>query len=84
MTQPAQQPEESLWTANDVASYLKVSRSWVYHRAEAGELPYVRVGGLLRFVPAAIREHAETGGVVQSRAKTLSNARRALPSSVKG
>jgi excisionase family DNA binding protein len=43
-----------LWDASDVAAYLKVSRSWVYHRAEAGQLPCVRVGGLLRFDPSAI------------------------------
>jgi len=49
---------DGLWDANDVAEYLKVSRSWVYHRAEAGQLPHVRVGGLLRFDPAAIRAAA--------------------------
>ena len=38
----------NLWDAQDVARYLKVSRSWVYQRAEAGLLPCVRVGGLLR------------------------------------
>jgi excisionase family DNA binding protein len=38
-----------LWDANDAARYLKVSRSWVYQRAEAGLLPCLRVGGLLRF-----------------------------------
>jgi predicted DNA-binding transcriptional regulator AlpA len=50
--------EHRLWDANDVAHYLKVSRSWVYHRAEAGLLPVRRVGGLLRFDPAAIRAFA--------------------------
>ena len=49
-------PSTSLWDAQDVARYLKVSRSWVYHRAEAGLLPCVRVGGLLRFDPAAIKD----------------------------
>ena len=49
---------DGLWDANDVARYLKVSRSWVYHRAEAGLLPYLRIGGLLRFDPAAIRSFA--------------------------
>ena len=48
---------DTLWDAADVARYLKVSRSWVYHRAEAGLLPYLRVGALLRFEPAAIRAH---------------------------
>ena len=50
--------EHRLWDANDVARYLKVSRSWVYHRAEAGLLPLRRVGGLLRFDPASIRAFA--------------------------
>ena len=36
-----------LWDANDVARYLKASRSWVYHQAEAGRLPHLRIGGLL-------------------------------------
>jgi excisionase family DNA binding protein len=46
---------DGLWDANDVALYLKVSRSWVYHRAEAGQLPHMRVGGLLRFDPAVVQ-----------------------------
>ena len=53
---PPRAHDDRLWDTNDVAKYLKVSRSWVYHRAEAGQLPCVRVGGLLRFDPAAIRE----------------------------
>jgi excisionase family DNA binding protein len=47
-----------LWDANDAAHYLKVSRSWVYQRAEAGLLPCLRVGGLLRFDPATVRAFA--------------------------
>jgi excisionase family DNA binding protein len=57
--------DHRLWDANDVARYLRVSRSWVYHRAEAGLLPLRRVGGLLRFDPAAIRAFA-TGGETNS------------------
>jgi excisionase family DNA binding protein len=55
---------ETLWDARDVARYLKVSRSWVYQKAEAGLLPYLKVGGLVRFVPKRIREfaHASEGG----------------------
>ncbi len=49
---------EALWDVNDVAAYLKASRSWVYQRATAGLLPYVKIGGLLRFVPSAIRDWA--------------------------
>ncbi len=49
---------ETLWDAKDVARYLKVSRSWVYQKAEAGLLPYLKVGGLVRFVPERVREFA--------------------------
>ena len=49
---------ESLWDANDVAAYLKVSRSWVYQHAAAGLMPYLKIGGLLRFSPSAVRAWA--------------------------
>jgi excisionase family DNA binding protein len=55
---PAQDLSETLWDARDVARYLKVSRSWVYQKAEAGLLPYLKVGGLVRFVPGRIRQFA--------------------------
>ncbi len=51
--------DESLWDARDVARYFRASRSWVYHQAEAGLLPHLRVGGLLRFDPKAVRAFAE-------------------------
>ncbi|AFE05834.1 hypothetical protein COCOR_04434 [Corallococcus coralloides DSM 2259] len=47
--------EDSLWDANDVARFLKSSRSWVYQQAQVGRLPCVKIGGLLRFDPNAIR-----------------------------
>jgi hypothetical protein len=49
---------ESLWTADDVARFLQASRSWVYQKAEAGVVPALRVCGLLRFEPAAVRAFA--------------------------
>lgn len=48
----------ALWNAKDVAAFLKVSRSWVYHHAEAGLLPCLRVGALLRFDPMVVRAFA--------------------------
>jgi len=59
-TRNAQKPqaEESLWDVKDVAAYLKVSRSWVYQNAAAGLLPHLKIGGLLRFNPGAIRSWA--------------------------
>ena len=54
---------DSLWRVSDVARYLQASRSWVYQKAESGEMPCLRVGGLLRFNPDAIRAfaHGKTG-----------------------
>jgi excisionase family DNA binding protein len=46
---------ECLWDVEAVARFLRVSRSWVYHRAQAGQIPCLKIGGLLRFDPAAIR-----------------------------
>jgi excisionase family DNA binding protein len=50
--------QNQLWTAVDVAHFLQVSRSWVYQKAESGLLPCLRIGGLLRFDPDAIRAYA--------------------------
>ena len=66
---------DGLWDANDVARYLKVSRSWVYQRAEAGLLLCVRIGGLLRFDQHTVRTFARGGdpdsktGISTSRAR---------------
>jgi len=49
---------QTLWNARDVAQYLKASVSWVYKAAERGELPCVRIGGLLRFDARAVRAFA--------------------------
>ena len=49
---------EPLWTVADVASFFRASGSWVYHRAESGLLPCLKIGGLLRFSPEAVRAHA--------------------------
>ncbi|WP_225413893.1 helix-turn-helix domain-containing protein [Stigmatella hybrida] len=62
-------PVESLWDANDVARFLKVSRSWVYQKTAASELPCLHVGGLVRFEPETIRawargEHSPSARIV--------------------
>lgn len=50
--------QEPMWDADDVAAFLKLSRSWVYARAAAGELPGRKIGGLWRFDPETIRRYA--------------------------
>jgi excisionase family DNA binding protein len=49
---------QTLWDVRDVAQYLKASVSWVYKAVERGELPCVRIGGLLRFDARAVRAFA--------------------------
>jgi excisionase family DNA binding protein len=55
---PPNHDVEPLWTVKDVADFLRVSRSWVYHRAEAAELPCLRIGALLRFDATRIQAYA--------------------------
>ena len=59
-TSPSNVEPERLWSPSDVATYLQVSRSWVYQKAEAGLLPVIRMPGssLLRFEPEKIRAYA--------------------------
>jgi excisionase family DNA binding protein len=47
-----------LWKVQDVAKALGMSRTWVYEKAESGELPSLHLGGALRFDPEAIRSYA--------------------------
>ena len=60
MSTEAKNDVEPVWDARDVARFLKVSRSWVYAKAESGELPSMRICGALRFDPQAIRERVMT------------------------
>ncbi len=46
---------EPLWTVADVMAFLKVSKSWVYHRVDTGQLPAIRIIGHIRFRAADIR-----------------------------
>jgi len=49
---------EPLWTAEDVAAFLRVSLSMVYKLRRMGALPAVRVGALFRFQPDEVRAYA--------------------------
>lgn len=69
--------DDTLWTVKDVTRYLRVSGSWVYLHVDKGDLPYLRVGGLLRFDPAAVRDYARAG----ARQATVIPLRRRGPAS---
>ena len=57
---------EPLWTAEDVAAFLRVSLSMVYKLRRQGSLPAVRVGALFRFQPDAVRAFARSEVVARS------------------
>jgi excisionase family DNA binding protein len=53
-----------LWGVAEASTFLRVSTSWLYHRAAAGTIPCIRVGHSLRFDPAALKAwtRGERGG----------------------
>ena len=55
-------PPEPLLTAKQVATLLGVSPSMVYKLHRQGDLRAVRVGSLLRFPTAVVREYTEVTG----------------------
>lgn len=53
------QKDDALWKVPDVADFLNVSQQTIRRRIKAGAIPYLRVGGLIRFVPSDVREWVE-------------------------
>ena len=49
-------PEEELWTAHDVATYLGMNVEWVYAQSRAGEIPTVNLGRYKRYRRASIEQ----------------------------
>ena len=51
---------ETLWTAKDVAAFLKCSLRHVGNLQRAG-LPFIKLGHLARFDPVAVRRWMQPG-----------------------
>ena len=47
--------DEPLWTADDVAQYLRVSTTTVRTWQHSRRLPFLKIGGTVRFIPSEIR-----------------------------
>jgi excisionase family DNA binding protein len=47
---------ENLWTTKEVAEFLHVSIKTIYNLRKEG-LPFVHLGGAVRFVPQEIKDH---------------------------
>ena len=52
----SQETDSELWTTERVAKYLHVSLKTVFNLRKKG-LPYVQLGGAIRFVPQDIRDY---------------------------
>lgn len=52
--------EEPLMNVDQVAAFLSLSRDHVYRIAAANEIPHVKIGRALRFVPSKVREWIES------------------------
>jgi excisionase family DNA binding protein len=49
-------PDGALWTTEQVAQFLQVSLKTVFNLRKKG-LPFVQLGGAVRFVPQEIRDY---------------------------
>ena len=52
------QKSEDLWTTKEVGKFLHVSGKTVFELRKKG-LPYLKLGGAVRFVPQEIREYLD-------------------------
>ena len=50
-------PAERLLTVSDVARLLHVSRGTVYYMIQGGDLPFVRIHGMLRLSRRRVLDH---------------------------
>ena len=63
--------DDRLWTTEQVGKYLHVSLKTVFNLRKKG-LPYVQLGGAVRFVPQEIRDYLVTNrGLTAHRARQV-------------
>lgn len=61
--------EKEVMTAEELAEYLSFSKNWVYRKAEAGELPGVKLGNRWRFKKSVIDKWLEKRIAAEERAE---------------
>ncbi len=70
-------PSQNLWTTREVAEFLHVSVKTVFNQRKKG-LPFVQVGGAVRFVPQEIRDYLVTSrGLSSHRLRQMIRQRKA-------
>ena len=53
-TDPLMIPAEQLWNVRQAAAFLNIGRNATYEMAKSGELPNIRIGSRIRFIPAEL------------------------------
>jgi len=67
----SQETDSELWTTERVAKYLHVSLKTVFNLRKKG-LPYVQLGGAVRFIPQEIRDYlAKSRGLSSHRLRQI-------------
>lgn len=52
-------PEPILLTSREAAEFLRISEVHLYRLTKSGEMPAVRMGRLVRYSPAALRDRVK-------------------------
>lgn len=55
-------PEDQLMTVKEAAAYLKVTEWSIYQRVSRGQIPYLKMGRLLRFWKSSLEQHIRDCG----------------------
>ena len=55
--------EDIIFDMQTLAEYLKVSTKWIYERTHLKEIPYIKIGGQLRFNRKEIDKWLQTGKI---------------------
>ena len=68
MPEVLQMPER-LMTIEEVAEFLQVKKNTIYKKIQRGQIPYIKMGGLLRFDPQQIEAFVRSQTIEPFRSK---------------
>ena len=58
--QTQQTSDIALWDKHETAERLRVSQRTIDNRIKSGTIPYIKLGKLIRFIPADIEKFIES------------------------
>lgn len=50
--------DDQLWTITEAAEFLQVTERWLKNSGRVHGVPRVKIGGLVRYIPAELRRWA--------------------------